>query len=133
MRDHVGLRCFLAERRSMPFAWGRHANDCGSFALAAIVAQTGRDVLPGVTWSTARGAARVMARHGGIEAMTDGALRRITPARAMRGDVASVRDLLRGGDWISLVIVEGEMLAGPGDGGIVRLPRSAMLAAWSVD
>lgn len=129
-RDLIALRRFIACRENAPFAWGKDANDCASFARAAVIAQTGKDPLKAVTWTTARGAARVIAGHGSIEAVADKALRRIPVSRAMRGDVAAVRDEKHG---VSLAIVDGDMLVGPGERGNLRLPRSAMIAAWSAD
>jgi hypothetical protein len=49
---------------------------------------------------------------------------------AQRGDIAAVPDPVLG---ISLMVLEGATLAGPGARGIKRLPRSAMIAAWSID
>lgn len=130
-RDLIALRRFIAGRENTPFAWGKNANDCASFARAAVIAQTGKDPLRRVKkWSDAKGAATIIAQHGGIEAVADKALRRIPVSRAVRGDVAAVKDDRHG---VSLAIVEGDMLVGPGDKGNLRLPRSAMIAAWSAD
>ncbi|AHE52643.1 DUF6950 family protein [Sphingomonas sanxanigenens] len=128
MRDLVALRHYLAEREAMPFDWGRRRNDCGSFVLLGIEAQTGRDVLPGISWATARGALRVIRSHGGLDGVVNSVLTPVASARALRGDVAAIRV----DGEISLVLVEGETLAGPGESGIVRLPRSAMVLAWSI-
>jgi hypothetical protein len=46
----------------------------------------------------------------------------------MRGDIAGVPDADLG---IHPMIVEGDMLVGPGDKGLRRLPRRAMTIAWS--
>lgn len=129
-RDLHAFAAFLAERGPMPFDWGRSANDCVAFILAGIEAQTGRDMLPGVTWTTERGAARVIRRLGGLEHAFDVRLRPIVPAMAQRGDVAGVVDDRFG---VSLLFVEGATLAGPGARGTKRLPRTAMIRAWSID
>jgi hypothetical protein len=121
---------FLADRSRMPFAWGRHANDCVASILAGIAAQTGRNVLPHVTWTTRRGAARVIDRLGGLEHALDVRLTPIAPAMAQRGDVAGVPDDLFG---VRLLFVEGATLVGPGLRGAKRLPRSSMTKAWSID
>jgi hypothetical protein len=128
--DREALAGFLAGRLAMPFAWGREANDCVGFVLAAIEALSGHDVLPGVTWTTERGAARVIRRLGGLERAVDARLRPIAPAAALRGDVAAIADERFG---VSLLIVEGSSLVGPGGRGLKRLPRSAMTKAWSID
>lgn len=130
MRDLDAFSGFIAGRSTVPFAWGRRANDCVGFILAGIIAQSRRDMLPGITWTTERGAARVIRRLGGLEHALDVRLRPIAPAHAQRGDVAGVIDARFG---VSLLFVEGTTLAGPGARGIKRLPRSAMLKAWSID
>jgi hypothetical protein len=127
MRDYGALARYLAERRAMPFAWGRKGNDCAAFAGGAIKAQTGRDPLAGLRWSTATGAARLIARLGGMEAAVSARLTPIAPAKAHRGDLAGVAD---GRFGLLLMVVEGETLIGPGNS---RAPRSAMIHAWSAE
>jgi len=130
MRDDLALVGFLSARMRAPFAWGRNANDCVSFALAAAKAQTGREVLgDGVDWRTARGAARVLRRLGGLEAAVDGCLPAIAVAKARRGDVALV-DTATGP---ALMIVEGVTLVGPGPNGLIRRPRADARKAWTLD
>lgn len=128
-RDPMALIAYLDARAGMPFAWGRRANDCVSFAAGAVIAQTGRDPLPDVDWTSERGALRVLKRTGGLEAMVNRCLRRTSPALAMRGDVAGVID--PGPIGLRLMIVEGAMLVGPGDSGLDRQPRAVMSIAWS--
>jgi hypothetical protein len=129
-RDVEAFGEFLADRSRMPFAWGRSANDCVGFILAGIAAQTGKDVLPRITWTTERGAARVHRRLGGLEHAIDVRLTPIAPAMAQRGDVAGIVDDQFG---VSLLFVEGATLVGPGPRGTKRLPRSSMTKAWSID
>lgn len=122
---------YLRERRSHPFAWGRRANDCVSYAAGAVLALTGRDALAGLPdWRSRRGAIRALAGVGGIEPALDGLFPRVAISRAQRGDVALIATEVAGDDAMLLAIVEGEILSGPGG---VTLPRGAMLAAWSVD
>jgi hypothetical protein len=130
MRDRDALLRFLAERTAMPFAWGRDANDCAGFVLAAIEAQTGRDMLPGISWSSELGAARVIKRVGGLEHAFDQRFRPVAPALAQRGDVAGIADDRFG---VSVLIVEGPTLVGPGERGLKRLQRADMIKAWSID
>jgi hypothetical protein len=130
-RDIPALLAFIESRTATPFAWGRRANDCVSFAACAVKAQTGHHRLDQggrLRWSTPSGAARIARRYGGVVNMIDARFRRIAPAAAMRGDIAGVADPLFG---VALMIVEGDMLAGPGPNGVRRLPRAAMVAAWS--
>lgn len=130
MRDHAALSAFLVARMRAPLAWGRQGNDCVAFAAGAALAQTGRDLLADAPdWTTAPAARRVLARLGGLEAVVDARLPRIAPAKAQRGDVA----LVATETGPALMIVEGATLVGPGQTGLVRRPRTAMLRAWSLD
>lgn len=129
-RDIEALHRFLAERSEMPFDWGRRANDCVSFALTAVEAQTGDGRWGNEDWSSLLGAKRILNRIGGVEAFVDARFRRIQLSRAARGDIAGVAHPEFG---TALTIVEGAMLAGPGEAGIFRLPRPAMIVAWSAE
>lgn len=127
-RDIPALLAFLASRAAMPHAWGRDANDCVAFCDGAVKAQGGEDKLGGLNWSTLAGALRVLKRLGGMEAAIDARFARIAPAKALRGDIAGVRDALFG---IKPMLVEGDTLVSPGQRGFARLPRAAMVTAWS--
>ena len=127
-RDVEALLAFIESRERLPFAFGRPGNDCASFMLDAIAAQGGADPFPGKTWKNEQEAARVIKRHGGLERAVTKRLRAIPPAMAQRGDVAGVPDDRFG---VSLMIVEGATLVGPGARGNKRLPRSAMTRAWT--
>lgn len=127
-RDHHAITVYLAERARMPFDW--KSNDCVRFARGAVQAQTGRKLALPARWSTAAGAARALARLGGLEKAVDAVLPRIAPALAMRGDIAGVPDETFG---IRLMVIEGDLLAGPGENGIRREPRRAMIMAWSAE
>lgn len=124
-RDLSALAALIEARQAAPFAWGRH--DCVTFAAAAVRAQGGALKIPGRRWRSEAGAARALARAGGLEAAVDGVLRRVPPAFAARGDVA----LVDGARGPLLAVVEGQTLVGPGPRGLERLPREAMRAAWS--
>ncbi len=128
MRDFEALDRYLAERRTMPFAYGSKANDCVSFYAGAARAMAGVDLMRGRKWSSELGAARVIARLGGFEAAISAHMTPIAPALARRGDAAGVFCPDHG---MMLMLVEGETLAGPGDHGTLRCPRSAMVAAWT--
>lgn len=129
-RDLEALHAFIDERQATPHAWGREANDCVGFVLGAVQAQTGMAVAPAVQWASEREALRSIARLGGIEAAFDAHFARVAPALARRGDIAGVVDAALG---LHPLVVEGATLVGPGETGNRRLPRSAMVAAWSVD
>lgn len=128
VRDFDALVAFLDQNLRTPFAWGEF--DCVIFAARAVEALTGVDRLADATsrkWRTARGAARALAAAGGLEAAVDGVLPKISPAFAHRGDVALVEVEGRA----SLCIFEGDSIVGPGEVGLVRLPRLAASCAWS--
>jgi len=128
MRDFAALARYLDARRTMPFAWGSAANDCVSFYVGAVRAMAQVDLIGARSWTTARGAARVIARLGGFEAAIDAHMPRVAPALARRGDAAGVACP---GHGMMLMLVEGDTLVGPGTHGILRRPRAAMIAAWT--
>lgn len=129
-RDHDALIRFIAERERTPYRAGRRHNDCAAYAGGAVSAQTGRNPLRGLRWSTEAGAARVLKRLGGMNAAVSARLTPVAPASAARGDVAGVADEAFG---LRLMIVEGNTLVGPGARGNKRMPRAAMIKAWSAD
>lgn len=129
-RDFEALGRYLDERAAMSFAWGSAANDCVSFYAGAARAMTGVNLLHGLSWTTERGAARVIGRLGGFEAAIGTRMAPCAPAFAQRGDAAGVKDDRFG---ILLMLVEGDMLVGPGGGcRLIRAPRSAMIRAWTL-
>lgn len=138
IRDHAALVAFLHARADLTFDWGRNprrggspddGNSCVHFAAGAVQAQTGRNLMPRLpSWTTERGAKRVLKRLGGLEAATDRVLTRIPPAMAQRGDIAGVP---RPGGGMLLMVVEGETLVGPDASGARRIARRHMAAAWS--
>lgn len=129
-RDAQALVRLVDSRQQVPYAWGRDANDCIAFVLAAIEAQTGERVAPDIHWTSRSGALRVIHAFGSIEAALDTYLERIAPAHAHRGDVGGVLDAEFG---IHPMIIEGTTLVAPGDRGNRRAKRSAMICAWSIE
>lgn len=129
-RDFDALHSFIDARQAAPHAWGRLANDCVGYALGAVEAQTGVIVAPDVQWSTREEALRTIGTFGSLEQAFDGHFERVATALAQRGDIAGVCDDEFG---IHPMIVEGGTLVGPGERGNRRLPRSAMIIAWSAD
>lgn len=127
-RDIAALIAFIEHRNATPYAWGREANDCVGYALAAVEAMTGKRPAPKLKWSSERAGLRIITRLGGLEAAFDKHFKRIPPAKAMRGDIAGVPDETFG---IHPMIVEGEDLVSPGEKGNKRCKRSRMIAAWS--
>lgn len=127
-RDYEALLALLETYAFRPFSWRDHC--CVRFAAGVVKAQTGKDTIKGMRWGSARGAAKLIAELGGLEAAIDARLPRIAPAMAQRGDIAGVADPVFG---IRLMMVEGVLLVGPGEAGLKRLPRSEMVMAWSAD
>jgi len=127
-RDYAALLAFIESRMRTGFAWGKRANDCISFFGGAILAQTGVDRLaPLADWNSKAGALRVLKQLGGLEAAADSVLTSVAPSMAARGDGG----LVRVASGLAIMVVEGDTLVGPGEAGLVRLPRAAMLRAWS--
>lgn len=128
-RNVKALIEFVDSRQNRPHEWGRKKNDCVSFVLGAVKAQTGHDRATAFKWTDEKSALKSLKKAGGIEKAFDRWFTRISPAQAMRGDIAGVPDERFG---IHPLIVEGEMLVGPGDKGNKRLKRREMTVAWSI-
>jgi hypothetical protein len=127
-RNIAALLAWIAAHRDRPHRWER-GHDCVSFALGGVAAQTGIDHLadlPG--WSNKAEALQVARDLGGLTAALDARLRPIAPALAQRGDVAGMPDRAFG---VRLMIVEGPTLVAPAERRLDRLPRAAMVRAWS--
>lgn len=132
MRDHSAFIALLESRATRPFDWGHDRHDCVSFAAACVEALTGDNPIrrAGMTWTTERGALRVIARMGGLAACVDSVLPRLpATAFAHRGDVGLVE--FEGRE--SLVVFEGHLLVGAGVEGLLRLPRELAKIAWSAE
>jgi hypothetical protein len=117
---------FVASRESTPFAWG--SQDCALFTCDAIKEMSGHDPASDVRgYSTAKGAARVVAKLGGMRAI--GATRfgpEIHPMQAQVGDVGLVE--IDGRE--SLVLCGGSQWIGAGRDGLVRLEIGVAVMAW---
>lgn len=125
---------YLAQRESWRFGFGREArvHDCVRFCDGGVLAFHGESPLASFAgqWSTARGAARVLRRAGGLAAATSRLMMPISVTLARRADVALFIDPK---GTPALALVEGQTLVGPSDGlGLARLPRAAMIRAWTV-
>lgn len=124
------LAAEIARARSRRFEWGAH--DCASWALAVVAALTGSD--PGAsyrgTYDSEFGAQRILAAHGGLEALADELLpvRRPGVLYAQRGDVV-LADLLLG-PTLGVCVGAGAEFAGPD--GLVCVPLKGCRCAWAV-
>lgn len=129
MRDLAALSAVIAARQTLAFSWSK-GRCCASHMAAAVEAQTGVDVLAGLTWRNRREAVKVIDSLGGLEAAMDARFARIAPAMAKRGDIAGIADRLLG---VQLAVVDGAVLTAPGDWGLEHAPREAMIMAWDAE
>jgi hypothetical protein len=109
-----------------PFTWG--SADCCMFAARVVHAITGHSYAAQFRYQDAFGAGRILRRYGGVEGI---ATRFLGPAKeagmASRGDVVLVR-----APKAMLAICAGHVIAAQGNDGVLFLPLSAAVKAWSV-
>lgn len=127
------LAALIEERREMPFAWGEH--DCCTLAADAVLAMTGVDPMEALrsTYASEAGAEAILDEEGGLEALAarlavTAGLGECHPGFAQRGDAV----LVEHGNALAMGVVLGDAVAVPGPDGLVFLPPSAVLRAWSV-
>jgi hypothetical protein len=121
---------FLEARRRLPFKFGSSENDCCSFAAAWVKIANGVDCMAVVPAYASAEEADVLLETP-LDEMIDKSLPRRDPQFAQRGDIGLAK--LGNGCELTVVIVEGATLVGPGKRGIARVPRgSALVAAWEV-
>jgi 2-polyprenyl-6-methoxyphenol hydroxylase-like FAD-dependent oxidoreductase len=125
------LAALLEARREAPFAWGE--NDCALFMADAVAAVTGEDPAAAFRGYASEEEAEAILGADGLEGVVARALAEFgcgdcPPGLAQRGDVA----LALLGNQPTMVVVLGEVLAGPGPRGLVFLPPARILRAWSV-
>lgn len=130
-RNPAALVDYLDDRADWAFGYGAEprTHDCVRFMAGGVEAVTGVDVVKrfGATWTTERGARRILRRAGGLAAAVGSVMREISPTLAMRGDAGMT-------EAGQLVLVEGDLVVGPGpERGLVRLPRAALARAWTVE
>jgi hypothetical protein len=121
------LAAFVESRRHEPFAWG--TNDCCTFACSAVESMTGHDPAEGLReHRTAAEAAEVIRDNGGIEALACSRLgAEIVTGLAAVGDIGYAECA---SDRWGLVVCIGEHWTGPGESGLVVLPKGAAVRAW---
>lgn len=130
------LAAYLQASAGQRFAWGSH--DCVRFAAGAVLAVTGRDLLP-AQWHDRRSAARLLRTLGGLPAAVGAVLPALAgPQLAQRGDVLLVAAPVAGGRaqrrW--LAVADGARWWAPGPGGLACGPAHGGAArpvhAWGV-
>lgn len=110
-----------------PFEWGK--TDCCMFSVGAVLAITGTDHGKGYCYKTESGAAKVLLKHGGVEAIATKHLGEPkSPKLAQRGDIVSV-DV---GNGVALGVCIGAKIAAMQADGLTYLPMSQAIKAWSV-
>lgn len=129
---------FIESRRSAPFAWGQH--DCCLFACDGILAHSGLDPAAKLfrgKYRDALGAARLVRKHGGIEAIATkvcsahGWPALGSPLLAQRGDVVLLL-LPEDPMGAALGLCLGAEVAFTGPAGITLHPLTACAKAWAV-
>ena len=110
-----------------PFEWGE--NDCCLFAANGVLAMTGEDYAkPYRGYKTAKGALGKL-KDLGVDGVATKALGEPKqPAFAKRGDVVSFES----GDGLALGLCIGAKIAAVGQDGLIMLPMSQAIQAWSV-
>ena len=113
----------IAEWRVRPFRWDR---DCGRWAAACVIAQTGEDPLHELRgqYRSKRGALKLLAKKSMSERL-DEMFPRIHPALAQRGDIAMTQDNCLG------CVLGGEALF-DFEQGMTMIPRAEWTGVWGV-
>jgi hypothetical protein len=122
------LNAAIAAAEHEPFGWGVH--DCALFAADVVCAMTGFDYAAPYRgkYHSAPGAARILARNGGLAGILDTLFDEVSPAKAQRGDVV----LWESETGPALGVVTGFTAAAAGPTGRVAVPMRLWLRAWRV-
>lgn len=126
------LAAYIAQQRPHRFAWGTH--DCVGFAAGAVLAITGRQVLP-VQWVDKTEAARLLRRLGGLLAAVSQVLPPLpAPALAQRGDVVLAQHPVADGRARRqfLAVADGPRCWVPTVTGLHSVPMALAAQAWGV-
>ncbi|AHE57436.1 DUF6950 family protein [Sphingomonas sanxanigenens] len=128
LRRQAATEATLARFRDKPLVFGR--TDCVAIARWHLV-QLGYLPPPLPKYRTAIGAARAASKVGGMEAMLDALLERITPAAALLGDLA----MLEGDKGLPAIVIcaGGKMMGWHEDSDrLVAMTPLAIKGAWRV-
>lgn len=118
----------IADHTSRPFAWGR--NDCCLFVARAVDAMTDTDLETrlSVRYSDERGALRMIADAGSLEAACSEFLGESCEDFASRGDAV----LIDGGEGDAVGICIGMHVVAMGPQGLQKLARDVIRKVWHV-
>jgi hypothetical protein len=131
---------FLLDHADKPFAWGSH--DCALFAASAVEAITGVDVADDFRgkYTTQLGALRTISKVTGGSTIVDavihcaakhGLTEHAHPLMAKRGDLVIIDNA---GTLIAGVVhLNGRHVVSVSETGLVRLPITNIVRAWSLD
>ena len=110
------------------FEWG--TNDCCLFAANGVLAMTDKDYAEEYRgYKTAKGAFSRLQKNGGVQGLATKAWGDAKPAMmAKRGDPV----LFDSGDGFALGLCVGAKIAAVSAHGVVMLPMSQAIQAWSV-
>lgn len=113
--------------RKRPFLWGEH--DCSLFVADCVDAMTGSKHANQYRgkYKTAKGAAGILKKHGGIEGLVDSKFDPMPRSFARRGDIALLE--MKGSP---LGIVDVNRVACVGENGLHFLPMNKTIKVWRV-
>jgi len=114
----------IETRRVLPFEWG--TNDCAKFVHNVRQDVTGEDRLNGLSWSTAREAAELLAEKDIVARADEWFGEQIHPNYATMGDIVAVDIDGR----TSLAICIGTEAIGAGEFQAVKVPMAFATNAW---
>lgn len=123
------LDAFVAERTSVPFAWG--TNDCCSLAADWVQIVRGNDPMAELRdYTTMLGAYKLLEAEGGIVTAIDKRLGEHGSGMfAQVGDVAVVR---HGDNQLSAGVCIGSHVVAPGEAGLMMIPINQAEASWRI-
>lgn len=122
----LAFDALVAARTEQSFAWG--SQDCALFAADCVQALTGVDHAADLrgSYQTELGAAKLLAKLGGLAAVASRAGPEVPPLCAQAGDVG----LLDCGDRQSLGVCLGPHWVAAGASGVIALAFNAATQAW---
>lgn len=126
----VDLMAFIESRRKTLFRWGVH--DCTMFAADCALAMTSMDParLYRGSYSTQRGASRIIGRFGSLRGLVNANMGPEIPIlMARRGDWVMIQQ--DGREALGVCI--GAKIVAAGVNGLVQLPLAEGITAWRVE
>lgn len=123
----------LERNRMVPFKWGTH--DCCTWAAAAVAAVSGQQIALPSTYTTERGALRVVRKLGGLPVAVTSLLgfEPLSPSHAQRGDIVLLNQS-GSFDGHALAVCFGSDAYAPSERGLVaiRMTSPAVFAGWHI-